>query len=1423
MSMEMPEGIAVVGVSGRFPGARTVDAFWRNLEAGRETITHFSVDELAAAGWRAETLADPDYVRARGVLDEAESFDAGFFSMTPAEAALTPPEHRLFLECAWEALEGAGHAARGGRVGVFAGAGFNAYLLENVWPALLRGGGDAFQAVLANAGDHLATRVAYRLDLRGPCLTLQTACSTSLVAIHYACQSLMAGECDVALAGGATVGVPQAAGYRYEEGGILSPDGHCRPFDAEAGGTVSSSGAAVVALRRVEDALADGDPILAVIRGSAVNNDGAQKVGYTAPSVDGQAAVIAEALAVAGVDAETIGYVETHGTGTALGDPIEVAALARVYGAGAGPASCALGALKGNVGHMDTAAGAAGLIKAVLALRHGRIPPTLHFRSPNPEIPFEGTPFYVNTELREWPAGDEPRRAAVSSFGMGGTNAHVVLEEAPAPDRAPSPSRRTWHLLPLSTRSAAALEPAAAALADALRAEDAPALADAAYTLQTARAANAHRRAVVCDGAGSAVDALEGRDPGRAEAGVAGKTAPPVAFLFPGQGSQHPGMGEALYRTEPTFRAAVDRCCTVLEPHLGLDLRTLLYPSPERKEEAAARLKDTALAQPAIFTVEYALATLWMEWGVRPRALLGHSIGEYAAACLAGVFALEDALALVALRGRLVQALPRGAMLSVPLPAEEARALLTPELALAADNAPRSCVCSGPEAAVAALEEKLAARGVRARRLHTSHAFHSAMMEPAMAALAQAVERVPRQAPRIPFISNLTGRWITNEEAADPAYWARHLRGTVRFAEGLGLLADVPELALLEVGPGQALCALADEAELAAAASMRAPRDESSDAAVLHQALAALWARGVEVDWKGYWKHERRARAHLPTHPMLRERHWIERPRHVTAPAPAPAPAAAPAASPAPVPSVAFDASAIEEGDALERLIEAHLRLMREQVALLREGGEAPDAAATLVPSSADTVATISSAAEGEVPVPLSPMQQWFFAQGREAPQHFNQAMRLELRERVEPAVLEAALAAVVGHHEALRTRYLREGGGWRAFAGPVDGAFALAVEDLTVIRPAGREEAMERAGEAAQAGLDLARGPLVRAVLFECGADRPQRLLLVVHHLAVDIFSWGVLLGDLAAACAALSRGEAPALAPASTFRAWAERLARHARTPAAAAELAAWTGDGYRAVRPLPRDFAGGGNLEGEVDTAWGALLPDETRALLDEAARAFGAQANDLLLAALGPVLAAWAGGPVAVEMEGHGREDLFGDVDTGRTVGWFTTLVPLVLEDEGDGPRAAVARVRDRLRALPAGGIGHGLLRWLGDDAARCALEALPRAEVSFNYAGRHLGGGGGGLFGYATGHGVGATAHPADPRAYLLEVLCGVGGGRLEVTVRYAPGVHRRETAERLVRAFLGGLRALAAAAREGGEAAPAEAPAGHESFAVAGA
>ncbi|HEX8292633.1 MAG TPA: acyltransferase domain-containing protein, partial [Pyrinomonadaceae bacterium] len=810
------------------------------------------------------------------------------FRFTPREAEIMDPQHRFFLEECWSALEDAGYGGRGhaGRVGVYAGESMSSYLLANLYPRpeLIESAG-AMLTYIGNDKDFLSTQVSYKLDLKGPSLTVQTACSTSLVAVHLACQSLLARECDTALAGGATVAVPQRQGGYYREGGIISPDGHCRAFDARAQGMVKGNGVAVVVLKRLADALADGDHVYAVIKGSAINNDGSSKVGYTAPSVEGQAAAIEEAQAVAGVDPATITYVEAHGTGTALGDPIEVAALTQAFRAGGAGAKqfCGLGSVKTNIGHTDAAAGVAGLIKTVLALRHGEIPPSLNFTSPNPNIDFAGSPFYVNAELRPWASDGSPRRAGVSSFGVGGTNAHVVLEEAPA--ARPSSVTKPAHLLTLSARTETALGLAARNLAEFLESHPEESLADVAYTLQVGRREFGHRRALVAGGAEEAAAALRALDSRRVHAGEAGEDEwRQVVFMFSGQGSQYVRMGQGLYETEPTYREEIDRCAGLLRPRLGFDLREVLYPQARGEEEAAARLAETGVTQPALFAVEYALARLWMSWGVRPAAVIGHSLGEFTAACVAGVFSLEEALVLVAERGRLMQQAPAGAMLAVQLPEADVLPLLGEGLGLAAVNAPSMCVVSGTAEAVGRVERKLTEGGVVCRRLHVSHALHSPAMEAAVAPFVERVKAVALRAPQLPYVSTLTGRAAGAGEVTDPHYWGRHLREAVRFADGVAELLKEPGRVLLEIGPGQTLGALARQQTGAANAphavlgSLRHPRDGQSDPAYLLNTLAQLWTAGVPVEWPALHAHEPRRRTSLPTYPFERRRYWVEPP-----------------------------------------------------------------------------------------------------------------------------------------------------------------------------------------------------------------------------------------------------------------------------------------------------------------------------------------------------------------------------------------------------------------------------------------------------------------------------------------------------------------------------------------------------------------
>jgi len=886
------ERIAIIGMAGRFPGAGNIAAFWRNLRAGVESIVFFTADELSAHGVPRELLADPHYVKANGVLADIELFDADFFGIPPREAELMDPQHRLFLECAWTALEHSGHTPvpAENRIAVFAGAGPSSYQLHHLsaHPELL----SAVDPVLISMGnnkDYLPTRVSYKLNLQGPSVNVSTACSTALVAVHMACQSLLDYQCDMALAGGAGMQTPQQQGYLYNDGGILAPDGHCRAFDARAQGTVSGNGVGIVVLKRLEDALAAGDFIHAVIAGSAINNDGADKVGYTAPSVNGQAKVIAEAHALAGFSPETIGYIEAHGTGTALGDPIEIQALNQVFNAGTTRRGyCAIGSVKTNIGHLDEAAGVAGLIKTALILANRQIPPSLHFEQPNPRIDFADSPFFVNDRLRDWPAGNTPRRAGVSSFGIGGTNAHVVLEEAP-PCRSDD-SARPYQLLTLSARTPAALEQAGADLAVHFDANPEINLADAGYTLQIGRRAFAERRVLVCQTPAEAATALARSDARQVFSDSAETAEPVVAFLFPGQGSQYPRMGYGLYQTEPVFREQVDRCAEWLLPQLECDLRQVLYPIAT--DGAAERLRQTALTQPALFVVEYALAKLWQSWGIQPQAMLGHSLGEYVAACLAGVFTLENALTLVAARGRLMQQAPPGAMLAVPLTETEASEFLDENLALVAVNSPESCVLAGSHEAIAALRERLREQSIEGILLHTSHAFHSPQMAPLLATFEQQVQRIRLQPPQLPYISSLTGDWIKPIEATDPAYWRRHLQQTVRFHEGLTTLLRDAKCLLLEVGPGRTLITLATKhpqfaPPQQALASLRHPRTDEPDGKTILTSLGRLWAAGINVDWANFYAHERRCRLPLPTYPFERQRYWLEPARSVPATAPA--------------------------------------------------------------------------------------------------------------------------------------------------------------------------------------------------------------------------------------------------------------------------------------------------------------------------------------------------------------------------------------------------------------------------------------------------------------------------------------------------------------------------------------------------------
>lgn len=880
--------IAVIGMACRFPGAEDIGSFWRNLREGVESIRFYTKEELHARGVPAEVLKDPLYIKAGAHLENADCFDASFFGYTPREAAETDPQHRLFLEVAWQALEDAGYdtSRYAGPVGVYAGCGVNTYLLHN----LLTSGRMAdsrdissLQGLMnGNNKDSMTTTVAYKLNLRGPGITVQTACSTSLAATHVACRGLLNHEADMAIAGGAWVNLLHEGGYHYQAGAILSPDGHCRAFDAKAAGTVIGSGIGVVVLKRLADAVADGDTIHAVIKGSAINNDGSAKAGYTAPSVAGQAEVILAAQAIAGVAADTISYVEAHGTGTTLGDPIEIAALTQAFRESTDRRGfCGIGSVKTNVGHLDAAAGVAGLIKTVLSLEHRTLLPSLNFEQPNPQIDFSASPFYVNTVSRPWPDDTAPRRAGVSSFGIGGTNVHMIVEEAPAVK--PSGPSRDWQLVMVTARSHEALEKALARLQDHMAAHPEQPLADVAYTLQTGRKHFACRAMALCRNHDDAVMLLKHREGGRFLAHRINTENRPVTFLFPGQGAQYVDMALDLYNSEPVFRHELDRCLQLLKPHLDFDLLALLYPGPdeENRASAAARLEQTEVTQPALFVIEYALARLWMAWGIRPASMIGHSVGEYVAACLAGVFSLEDALRLVALRGRLLQQMETGAMLAVTASEAELAPYMTEACDLAAVNGPSLCVLSGPVAAIAAAEKNLTEKGIATRRLHVSHAFHSSTVDALLPVFVEMVAGIKLRQPDIPFFSNLSGDWIKPQEATDAGYWGRHLRGTVRFNDGLQKLLREQSQILLETGPGETLTTLARrhpmvKPEQLILSSLPHPGKADSAQKHLYLNLARLWMNGLFIDWHNFYAHERRHRISLPTYPFERQSYWIK-------------------------------------------------------------------------------------------------------------------------------------------------------------------------------------------------------------------------------------------------------------------------------------------------------------------------------------------------------------------------------------------------------------------------------------------------------------------------------------------------------------------------------------------------------------------
>lgn len=880
------ENVAIIGMAGRFPMAGNVDQFWENIRAGRECISFFDEQQLQIHPDQELIKAGARFVAAKGVLDNIEDFDAKFWGYTPKEAELIDPQQRIFLECAWEALENAGYDAQRypGAIGVYGGCYIDTYLWWNLASdpnfvarlvESIQVG--SLQTELGNDKDYIATRASFKMDLRGPAINVQSACSTSLVAISLAYQSLTSYQCDMALAGGVTLTLPQEKGYFYTEGGMLSRDGHCRTFDKAATGTVFSNAGAVILLKRESDAIADGDNIIAVIKGAALNNDGGKKLSYTAPSVDGQAEVIATAQALGGVDARTIGYVEAHGTATPLGDPIEVAGLTSAFRQSTSDNNyCALGSVKSNLGHLDVASGVTGVIKCALMLKDKVLAPSINFEQPNPEIDFENTPFYVNTELKPWPEQSWPRRAGISSFGVGGTNAHVVLEEAPAMS-----GRKTAagpFVFPLSARSPAALANCAGNLAAHLREAETD-LGDVAFTLQEGRRQFEHRAIVVAADRESLLGKLAEFKARGADYNKMSDSDPRLVFMFPGQGAQYPGMARDMYESNRVFRKHFDECAELLGKRTGIDLHDAVY-----KNDDPEVLKQTSLAQPAIFAIEYAMAMVWMDLGIEPAALVGHSVGEYCAGCISGVMSLDDALYIVAKRGALMQDADPGAMLSVRAPLETVRQHLPENIDLAAHNSPELCVVSGPDENIQAFAQKLEKLDIPCSRLHTSHAFHSSMMDAAVAPTEDILRETRLSPPKLPIMSTVDGGWLTDESAVAPAYWGRNLRDTVLFAEAVANLLDDGYRLFLEVGPGQTLSTLAKQCaagieDAQSVSSLPHVESDETDSLAVLSAFGRLWLNGKHVDW-GTTRSFSGRRVPLPTYPFERKRFWVEPGQH---------------------------------------------------------------------------------------------------------------------------------------------------------------------------------------------------------------------------------------------------------------------------------------------------------------------------------------------------------------------------------------------------------------------------------------------------------------------------------------------------------------------------------------------------------------
>ena len=1360
-----PNAIAVIGMAGKFPGADSLSEFWQNLSRGEESVTTLSEEALTAVGVSAKTLEDPAYVRRAAMLNGIEEFDAEYFGITPYTARMMDPQQRLFLQTAWHAIEDSGYdpAAYDGAIGVFASSTASGYLMDNIMshrdPKKMVGEGitvEMFNLVLLNDKDYLATRVSHELNLRGPSLTVQTACSSSLVAVHLACQSLLSGECDMALAGASAIRVPHKVGYTYEPGAMVSPSGHCRPFDVRSDGTIFGSGVAAVLLKPLQAALDAGDRIHAVIRGSAINNDGSMKMTYAAPAVAGQAEVIAEAHAVADVDASTIGFVETHGTGTPLGDPIEIEALRQAFELSEldRPGPCVLGSVKSNIGHLDAASGVTGLVKAILCLENKAIPPTVHFTAPNPELHLENTPFVVSNTHMPWES-DAPRRAGVSSFGVGGTNVHVVVEEAPQASAAEATPTGPQVLL-LSARTAESLQDAKASLAAELARSEQLSLADVAFTLAGRRTHDIRMAAVVADRADACtvLTAAEHENVSIVHCPPGVKVgAQRTAFLFPGQGSQHVGMARGLYDTEPVFRENFDRCAAGFGEELGIDLRAEVFDG--------SGLESTELAQPALFAVEYALAELIISYGVTPTALAGHSIGELVAATVAGVFDLDTAIKVVSMRARLMHEAPPGAMVAVAASPDDIAAQMTADVDLAAINEFGSCVVAGPVEAIRDFTNRLAADGIVARRVRTSHGFHSQAMDSVLEPFAEYLSTLTLHSPRIPMLSNVTGTWMTDEEATDPKRWAQHIRSTVRFADEIQTLLGDPHRVLVEVGPGGSLTGSAVRMPgwsdtHRAVRLMRHPVQTRDDRDAFLLALGQLWAAGVEVDWtRLYGEHPQRVT--LPGYAFARQRHWIEpdtaavrttgvggqggasATESSSANGQGGAPMDARAQMQATLQRIWSQCLGVESvapgdnffeigGDSLVAIGVA-MTASHEGVELtpqdLYDNSSLSALADTLVARQA--AGGLASQDIGDLDPQVPPNILRFLDNGLAEPGRWRVPLVLRLGSRVGAADVAAVLTAVVNHHDALRMRVADNAGIWEQQISDPDDFTDLTEHAL----PAAAEQGSGAERDSLRgivadiiATQDLSSGPLTAAYVVDAQAE-PRFLVLTLHGMVDDSTSREVLVTDLLTAFGQQLAGSDITLEPATTsWREWSQRYAALASHPAVLERRNYWVDTARAATLRLAGAGAAGSPGSGDLIRVPTALTPEQT-SQIDNARRLLQASTEEILLAALARRLAVTLGdGTAAVDLAGAGRSVLRPEVDFRRTIGGFSTIYPIALPVVGPpGANATqiLTEVSQIVKSVPHQGIGYGLLRYLHAPTA-AVLAAAGDADIFVCYLG-----------------------------------------------------------------------------------------------------